>query len=289
MTGLACAWSTVVFLSLAFQSSPAWSAVARLGYFPDSAIYEGKPWALLTSAFVHIEPLHFLFNLYWLWVLGRALEASIGSLRWAVFVLAAAWISGGIQLSSGQSGIGLSGVGYALFGFGWAAGPRFPELRRVVQHQTVVLFVVWGVICVITTQLGIMNVGNLAHGAGLAFGLAAGFAVASPQLRLPALAGMFVLTAASFVPLVWNPRSIDWVASRAQKAHASGNLKQAADFYRRTLSMGADPAWVWVNLANVYGNLKDKSRFDDAIGHLERLDPEAANAARRAFSDTSKW
>src|SRR5687768_9461977 len=123
LTPVACGLCIIAFLGLNFQvADTSWASLSRWGYLPDRAIWEGAPWALVTSVFVHLEIWHIGFNVYWLWILGSCLERNIGSLRWLLFFIAAAWVSSAAELLfTGNSGIGMSGVGYALFGFGWVA------------------------------------------------------------------------------------------------------------------------------------------------------------------------
>jgi len=60
----------------------------RLGALEPWAVrYEGEYWRLLTSLFLHYGPLHLIFNLYALFVIGPGLERAIGSVRFAVYYL----------------------------------------------------------------------------------------------------------------------------------------------------------------------------------------------------------
>jgi GlpG protein len=129
LTTVACAVCVMIFVALNMASEADFGGVAaNLGYLPDRVIWEGKPWVLITSVFVHLEIWHILFNIYWLWILGSCLEESIGSVRWLLFFVGAAWVSSSAELLlGGNSGIGMSGVVYALFGFGWIARGRLPE------------------------------------------------------------------------------------------------------------------------------------------------------------------
>ena len=63
-------------LFLLINSDPQnWRQILSLaGYRDAGQIWDGQWWALITTAFVHIELWHLAFNLYWLWVLGGRLE-----------------------------------------------------------------------------------------------------------------------------------------------------------------------------------------------------------------------
>ena len=111
-------------------------------------IYDGSVWSLVTSAFYHVGIMHIAFNVYWLWVLGRVLEREVGTIRYLLFFVAAAWVSSAAELVvSDQTGVGLSGVGYALFGAMWFARARVPAFERVVDEQVIGLFVLWLFLC----------------------------------------------------------------------------------------------------------------------------------------------
>lgn len=56
---------------------------------PISVLYLGEYWRLITAVFLHAGPVHLLFNLFALYVLGVPLETSIGSLRFCICYLTA--------------------------------------------------------------------------------------------------------------------------------------------------------------------------------------------------------
>ena len=184
LTALACAVCVVIFLGINTSGAHTDAAFRKWGLLTGEDLYNGAFWSLITTAFVHVEPLHLLFNMLWLWALGSAFEQRFGPLAWIVFVLGSAFVSSGIELLTGELGIGMSGVGYALFGFGWLTRGRLPEFARIVTDQTVMMFVGWGILCIVTTQLGIMHIANLAHGAGFVFGAGVGMIYASEEGKL---------------------------------------------------------------------------------------------------------
>lgn len=286
MTVAACLWAAVVFLGVNLQAHMGWPALVRWGYIPSGAIYSGAFWGMVTNAFVHIEPLHLLFNLYWMWILGGALERSIGSVRWILFVLLAAFVSSAISSATEGFGIGLSGVGYALFGFGWMTRRRFPEFARTVTDRTVQLFVAWGLLCVVGTYTKVMNIGNVAHLAGLLFGLAVGGAVEIGRLRALLAAAAAALVALAVGSLVYSPFSEEWNSQKALAAHRSGRLNEAAAYYRRALDLGADPEWAWGNLVRVYG-VQNSPEYRPALEELRRYNESEADDLDRIFGSAN--
>jgi GlpG protein len=78
-------------------------------------IREGEIWRLFTPIFLHGNLLHILFNMLWLYVLGREVENIAGIPRYLLFTLGAALFSNTAQyLMSGPNFVGYSGVICAL-------------------------------------------------------------------------------------------------------------------------------------------------------------------------------
>lgn len=273
---LAC---VAIFIGLKTLGSNAlYVDTAKFGLYPDSAIWQGKPWALITSAFVHFEIWHIFFNLYWCWILGGNIERDIGSLRWILFVFAAAWVSSAAQLASGHSGIGFSGVGYALFGFAWVAREKLPETRPIANESTVNLFLVWFVVGIALTKFNVLNVGNEAHFGGLVFGCAVGWFYARRTNAWLGAVATALLLAASFVPLFYCPLSSEWTALKAEKELKADNYPQAIYWLKRTLAQGSDKKWVWSNLAFSYLKSGDIQAAEQAQQEYERLSSQGGTS-----------
>jgi membrane associated rhomboid family serine protease len=96
-----------------------------------------EPWRLLTSALPHVGFLHLAFNAYWTLVLGGAIEARCGAPVTALLVLGTAIASAALEHALFAGGVGLSGVGYGLFGFAWVASKRHEAFEDVVDAATV--------------------------------------------------------------------------------------------------------------------------------------------------------
>ncbi len=122
---------------------------ARLGGMDFSFLYaesiEGKLqfWGLVTSIFPHVDPIHLIFNLFWLWVFGSLLEGAFGPIRTAGIMLLFAIGSSAAEFAASGGGIGLSGVAYGLFGLFWVLSKRDLRFRDSIDNQTIFLFVFW--------------------------------------------------------------------------------------------------------------------------------------------------
>jgi GlpG protein len=149
----------------------------------DHEIRQGQVWRLVTSTLPHGDPLHLAFNLLWLWVLGTLIEEVFGHVRTFLLILLLAAGSGAADYAFSHGGIGLSGVGYGLFGFLWVLSRRDDRFRGAVDAQTVQLFVGWFFLCIVLTAANVWHVANVAHGVGALMGVLVGMAVAGGKLR----------------------------------------------------------------------------------------------------------
>jgi GlpG protein len=276
-TWTAAVITLVIFLGVGLRSEPpGWRTLAAWGAPSAGAIWNGAYWGLVTTVFVHVAVWHLAFNLYWLLILGRVLEGAIGPARWVLFFLGAAIVSTGAELAvAGTSGIGLSGVVYAIFGFLWIGRRSFPTFARVLPNQTVLLFLIWLAGCMLATRLGIANVGNAAHAGGLAFGVAAGFASTRAPSPIAARVALAALLVGSLVPLFWCPWSFEWCAEKAYRAHVRKDYRSAVAWYRKSQSFHRQPEWVLRNLALAYRQLGDTAAAAATAEELRRLDPKA--------------
>ncbi len=159
-------------------------------------IWTGELWRPLTTTLLHGGILHAAFNVYWLTVFGPAVELEFGSSRtFGLFVLLAYLsslpqyiISGYIEPGSGAL-VGLSGVLYGFFGFCWAGSRCRGLLAAACDPATVQIMFGWFVFCLALGVVGrvsgfyFMHVANIAHVAGLVFGLLYGHTLCQRQRR----------------------------------------------------------------------------------------------------------
>ena len=156
----------------------------RIGHFGLAESPGAAPWGLLTKIFIHGSPIHLLFNVIWLYQLGRILESTLSPLVYLAFIVGAAAVGGGCEvLISGQTGTGLSGVVYAMFALMWAGRGLYPAWAAVATRNNLRYFILWGLFCVGATLLHFLNVASGAHGGGFLFGLSIGFLFFVPRRR----------------------------------------------------------------------------------------------------------
>ena len=157
----------------------------RLGALELWAVrHDGEYWRMVTALFLHFGPLHLVFNLYALFVIGPGLERIIGPVRFALYyLLAGLGSSAGVlllkwsDLSRGEQLVGASGCVMGIVGV-WAgylvrhrhepfAGRRLKNIVLIVAIQT-------------AFDLSTPQISMAAHLSGLATGVVLGLLI-SPR------------------------------------------------------------------------------------------------------------
>lgn len=149
----------------------------------------GEWWRVVTAGFLHFGPIHLLFNMLALWIIGRDLEAVLGRGRFlAVYLVSLLGGAAAVMLFSPPVAF-VAGASGAVFGL---MGGLAVVLRRVRAPMGQVI----GLIAVnVVISFVIPNISIAGHIGGLVVGAAATAALvyAPPQNRIPVQAG--VLTA----------------------------------------------------------------------------------------------
>lgn len=133
-------------------------------------VRRGEVWRLISPILLHFGWPHLLFNLWVLWDLGQVLEQRQGHARLLLLTAVIGITSNlGEYLYSGPRFGGFSGVIYGLLGYVWMMGRYCPSAGMALHPQTVVMMLVWFVICLSNTLP--VPVANVVHGVGLVMGV----------------------------------------------------------------------------------------------------------------------
>jgi membrane associated rhomboid family serine protease len=285
--------ATAGTLALSLAATIAWWAgvdCSRL--FADAHVGTGQLHRLLISALLHRDPLHLAFNFYWVWAFGTLIERALGPWRTAcLFTLLAAG-SNAAELTLLHGGVGLSGVGYGLFGFLWYFWKRAPDDDRFaggVDQRTEALFVTWFFACILLTITDVLPVANIAHGVGAVLGLF--IAWSSHRNARAAYAAPIGVVAILIAAAVLARPHVNLARDRgvqesflAYEALQRNEDAAALGWSRQATTMNGTVGIWWFNRAVAENRLK---LFDDALAsysNAARLEP--ANDRYRTARDT---
>lgn len=137
------------------KSFPTWKGVADLFVkrswkdyeeLPPGSLFgnirQGQVWRLYSPVLLHASWLHILFNMAWLWVLGRQIEQRVGIFQYLILSLIIGVVSNVFQyLMSGPEFLGYSGIVMGMVGFIWMRQKKAPW-EGYPLHPTVVRFLV---------------------------------------------------------------------------------------------------------------------------------------------------
>jgi GlpG protein len=138
-------------------------------------IRQGQIWRLVTPIFLHGGIIHILFNMLWLWVLGKQMEERISRWKYLFLVIIVAVISNTSQyLMSGPNFVGFSGVVMGMVGFIWmrqkiAPWEGYPLQKAIFLFLGIYIGAMFllQVFSFFTRTLGVLefsaNIANTAH------------------------------------------------------------------------------------------------------------------------------
>jgi GlpG protein len=247
VTALVCAICLVLFIGVNLDGPLDMKVYKKWGSPSAIDIFNGDLWGLLTSNFLHTELWHIAANLYWFWRFGKKIEFETKKAFYVFFVLSSALVSSLAQLAfSNTTGIGLSGIGYAFFGFIYIRSKTNEEYRNFLERSTINLFLFWLVLCVILTRTGAWNVGNAAHLGGLFWGVLVAY-IARYERQLRWSIGFIYLAILSLL-IIRGPFSTAYLSYQAYELHTKGNVKEAIEAYKKILKRDPDSEFAKENL-----------------------------------------
>lgn len=262
-------------------------------------VWDGRYWTLLTSAFIHQNVFHMLFNLVLIWALAGRLEQIYGhQATFAVLFFGAILTDGAQFAASGVTGIGLSGVVFALFGWMWSTRNQVPDLRRFLTPGITRLLMGWLVLVVGICQLGAWPTGNASHAAGLLFGLAVGhvFYQDKPAVRFAGAGTMATLGVFVVLGLTCAFWSGYWPSWRYMQAHKRNNPVQVSKVEHDILASD-DPVTLntaaWIMATSNDAQLRNGRRAVELARRACELtqwtEPGYMDTLAAAYAETEDW
>lgn len=247
-TLICCIISVVLYVGINLEENPTTGeALYKWGAPSVIDIFKGSYWGLISSNFLHIEFWHIGFNLYWIWVLGKKIEFECNKPYFILLILSAALISSLSQLSfSNSTGIGLSGIAYALFGFIYIKSKSNEAYQNYLDNKIASLFFIWLIVGIILTKAKIVAIGNAAHVGGLLWGMLLAYLTKfSDSKRLFAGLSVIVIVSSS---VYWNPFSTALLSYRAYELHKHEQTEKALLAYKEILERDNDNEFAKANI-----------------------------------------
>lgn len=245
------------------------------GFFMNARVWANwELWRAFSCTLPHVNFFHLAFNLYWFWSFGTLMEKEFGHFRFAGIILLLAFGSSLAEFALFYGGVGLSGVGYGLWGMLWVLQKRDRRFFGAVDPQTSQLFIGWFFLCIVLTAINVMPVANVAHGAGAILGALLGFAVigdgATKLKSYAGLAGVMILAVAG-ATVFWPAINLsDYAEPEVERAGLDAlnqnNTARGVQLLETSTKMRQAPARAWYNLGIAYQTAR---RYDDALAAFE--------------------
>ncbi len=139
-------------------------------YFTSLAhtLSSGEVWRIVTPMFIHFSWLHIVFNLLWIWEIGRRIEMINGALLLLVVVFFSSAVSNFTQFFMSGPGLfgGMSGVVFGLLAHSliWS---RMVPTRSMAVPNGIYIFMFAYLAIGFTGAIDLLGMGKLANGAHL--------------------------------------------------------------------------------------------------------------------------
>jgi membrane associated rhomboid family serine protease len=288
--GTAAAAATFIWW-LAARDATGGEGFRNLLWHPASETWSGAWWTLLTNSLLHVNSAHLGFNLYWMYRLMTECERRTGPLRWLAFFLVTTAFASFAELAlSDDTGVGLSGFGYAAFGLAWRRSKSDPRWRGVVRPRDPLLWLGWGVVCWVATVTGVWRVGNAAHAAGLVAGLGLAYATEPSRWRVARVAAAALALAAPVVGAAHGiPWSGSWHYAQAMKAYHVSDAAAAIPELRRARELGFDAGCCLEGIAAMEIVRHDRAAYEAAMNEYDAFDAARSREARARQEGGAGW
>jgi membrane associated rhomboid family serine protease len=136
-----------------------------------------RPWILITSMFLHADPMHLILNMYVLLMFGSLIEQKIGTKRFLIVYFVSGFLASLLSTPFYRAALGASG---AIMGILGVTIVLLPHLKVLLFFVIPMSLRTAGILFVIIELLGALGIGipgiaNVAHLVGLFCGLGFGF------------------------------------------------------------------------------------------------------------------
>jgi GlpG protein len=139
------------------QETPTWKGATELlvtrsmkdwDQIPPGTLFgkirQGEIWRLFTPVLLHQGILHILFNMAWVWILGRQMEQRLGKFRLLLMMVITGIVANVAQyLMGGPAFVGYSGIVVGMVGFIWVRQKIAPWEGYPLQRPTILFILIF--------------------------------------------------------------------------------------------------------------------------------------------------
>jgi len=187
MTYALIAINVLIAALVGFDPDTVEAVAQRFGLVPARVLEDFAVWTFITATFLHVNAMHLIGNMYFLWVLGDNVEDALGWRRFLGLYLLlgalAAFSDFLIRVGFGGEAldgwaIGASGAIFGLFGLYaiWFPNARLTFMLLIYQRKMQVIQYAFFFLLfmVLLTIFFALPIGHIAHFSGFFFGLLIG-------------------------------------------------------------------------------------------------------------------
>lgn len=265
-------------------------------------LWDGQFWRMIATGYHHGGVFHLLCNGLGLIWLGSLLEPVMKKWSYALFIISATFVSILPEIYLEHDVVGISGGLCGMFGLLIILRHYYTRIDLMVDESRVRNFIVILLGMVIATELGVINIANVAHFTGLGYGVLCGIAFwGLPQWHLRGtfhkwygtifLAAHLILIPATYFAIqpFWNGRYHWYVAyeldelpetekTKVTRQEEMNHLKKAVE-----IDPGLDGAWRQLAILyamhedylqawkTILACLKHNRSYDDGLDYARKL------------------
>jgi membrane associated rhomboid family serine protease len=197
-------------------------------------IFDGAIWGIVTNSFVHKQLWHLLLSVPLFIFLGILFEKRNTALFFLLFVTISSFVTSSLQLAmTGDPGIGLNGVNFALFTYLLV---RIKPDEKYKKYKIAVW--IGTILALILSILNIFNdwynFGTTTILTGFVFGL---IVAISQKNKFIFYSFQAVFWSICLATLFYNPYSSEWNTVQGSKAFSRGEIDKAEEYYLKALEL----------------------------------------------------
>jgi len=235
---------------------PSEEIVATVG---PTHVWDGEWWRLLVDNFHHVNLLHLTLNGIGMVILGRIIEPRMSHTVYLLFIAGAFLTVGAFSAITGELGIGLSGISYALVGLLFVWRERDEDVAEQFTYPMMIGAGVWLMVCQVLTYLDVIAIGNIAHYTGFVYGWMWGQAYLEKQQKL-IFRFLFGVGHLFLIPAFWFAMNPFWSGAWHYHQAFEAGISRRQHLERLQTACLRDPTLsdAWWRVSRIYEKNNDR-------------------------------